>query len=329
MTALTGEGIVYSTVIPTCFSGEALLQLVSRLNSVFRETLCAPHEVILVNDGCFDERHLAVLERCHVEHGAKIIHLSRNFGKPGALMAGFNNVSGQYVVTLDDDLQQLPEDIVALAALRKHDVVMAAYSNRKHSRFIRWSSLVKHQFDRVVLGRAERMTPLKLIRRHVVDAVATMGGSRPYLPGLLVSVTSDIVTVDLEHQFSAYGQSRYTLLKRISQFSGLIINTTSLPLRVAAAVGGLIAAGSVILAFIFAIRKLAGLNPPTGWTSLMFAILFLGGTILLTLGLIGEYLIRILEVVSERRAYHVRSKIGFPPYALSEIDRQPRSSART
>jgi len=216
------------------------------------------------------------------------------------------------VVTIDDDLQQKPEDIAALAAHREHDVVIATYARKRHTLGQRLSSRVKRRFDRIILGYSRPISPLKLLRRHVVDGMLEIATNRPFIPALIRQVSTDCHFVELEHEPSAEGKSRYTLGRRLRQFLDLLIGNSSLAMHGFAVLGFSFAIASFALAIYLAARKLLGLNVETGWTSLMVTMLLVGGLNLMAFGLVGEYFIRLLDVSSRKPAYFVREVLGVP-----------------
>ena len=309
---------IFSVVIPAYNSGDSLVELCDRLERVFSEVMQESYELIIVNDGSSNPVTWPTIERIARRPHVVAINLMRNYGKPGAVMCGIAHAAGRWVVTIDDDLQQLPEDIPKLAALRAHDVVVGEIGVKQHSWWIRFSSRIKARFDRIILGVPCPMSPLKLISAEVAQGMQEISTPRPFIPALLCSVTKDIVSVPIRHKTSRIDSSRYSLFKRFSQFSNLLIGNSSLLLRGI----GIIGATAAVAGFIFALytvsRILLGEEIVPGWASLIIINLTFGGLILIALGINGEYLLRILEHSSSRPAYRVRRLIRSKGHCTGE-----------
>ena len=218
---------------------------------------------------------------------------------------------GQWIVTLDDDLQQRPEDIPALTAHENHDVVVAQFEERYHGPFTLAASWIKSHFDRVILNIPCRISPLKLIRAPVVHAICRLRTNRPFIPAMLGNVTDDFFPVVVRHEPSAHGRSRYTLGRRIRQFSDLLIGNSNLLLRCVGGFGVLVATWGMIYAVYVVFRRLFGTLHEPGWATLVAINLVFGGLTLITLGIVGEYLIRILDGNMGKQPFVVRETLGF------------------
>ena len=298
---------LYSVLVPVYESDSSVVELVERLSAVFEKQLRTSYEVILVDDGSQSPSTWPTCERLAREFSGVIaIRLMRNYGKAHAILCGLKHVSGRYVITIDDDLQQRPEDIPALVQHQEHDVIVANFVTRRHRRLTILSSWTKGLFDRVILGLPCRMSPLKLFKAEVAEAMLKVRTSYPFIPALMAHGTSDFFPVDVQHEKSRHGKSRFTLRRRIKQLSNLLINNSTLLLRTFAFIGGLVALSGFAYAASIIFRRLLGAPPQPGWTSLVVINLVFGGLILIALGIVGEYLIRILEGISNKPPYRVR-----------------------
>lgn len=298
---------IYSVVVPVFESSTSVRELVTRLAAVFEQQLTVSYEVILVDDGSFSPDTWTTCRRLADDSElVTAIRLTRNYGKPGAVLCGLEHARGRFVVTIDDDLQQRPEDIPALIEHQEHDVVVANFERRRHGRFTVAASWVKGHLDRIILGLPCRMSPLKLFKAEVAKAVLEVRTSHPFIPALLASVTKDFVAVVVPHEESSHGRSRYTLRRRVRQLSNLLISNSTLLLRGFGVFGVLVAVGGFGFAISVIARTLLGSPPLPGWASLVVINLVFGGLILVALSLMGEYLIRILDGVSNKPAYVVR-----------------------
>jgi polyisoprenyl-phosphate glycosyltransferase len=325
--------IEYSLVIPVYENLSGLHLLAERITAVFQKQLNSPYEIIFVDDGSRSRQtwqtiaDLAKNDTC-----IKAVRLMRNYGKSSAIMCGFSHSVGKWVITIDDDLQQSPEDIPKLIEHRDHDVVVATFIKKKHGFVARLGSTVKAGFDRHVLRLPFKMSPLKLIKRQVVAAVLTMPTPRPYIPGLLAHVTMDFYPVPLEHHHSFVGRSRYNNFTRVRQLSNQLISNSGFLLRLITLVG----VGSLIFGILmcchFLFSMIGSDNFPNGWSVAIAINLILGGVILLGLGFVGEYLIRLIELGSKKPAYieaelildGVSVSIEAEPISRFDVQRQNR-----
>jgi len=237
------------------------------------------------------------------------VRLMRNYGKAGAVLCGLSRVRGSWVVTLDDDLQQRPEDIPRLAKLREHDVVVANFESSRHSHLRRLSSWIKGLFDRAILGVPCKMSPLKLFKAEVARGMLQIRTPHPFIPALMAHVTRDFVNISVPHE-AGRQESRYTFSRRLRQFSNLLINNSNLLLRSLGGLGLVFGVGGLVYAVTVIVRRVTGVPIQSGWSSLVVINLVFGGLILIALSLIGEYLIRILEGTSEKPAFLVREVAG-------------------
>ncbi len=307
---LSAEKPVYSTVIPVYNSGPQLRELIDRLVRVFEDSVRENYEIILVDDGSTDTATTAMLPELAKLPNLLVINLTRNFGKPGAVMCGLAQSRGGWVVTIDDDLQQCPEDIPKLIEFRDHGMVTATHPKKQHSWFREFTSQIKQKFDRGVLGYTVSLSSLKLIQRHVVDGMLVVSTNRPFIPALIRQVTTDVVAVESQHEKTVYPKSRYTFRRRWDQFTNLFIGNSDFMMRVFAWVGFSFAAMSFFLATVIIGRKLVGYPIQVGWSSLMVTILLIGGLNLAAIGVSGQYFIRILDVSSDKPAFIIRDTMG-------------------
>lgn len=300
----------WSVVVPVYNSGPALADLVSRVLATFDAHLGPEVEVILVDDGSPRRETAELVVDLAAQPRVRAYRLTRNYGKPGAVLCGLAASRGTWVVTIDDDGQQRPEDIPALVAHDAHDVVIATHSRKHHTAVQRLTSAVKHQFDRRVLGYEFPLSPLKLLHRRVVDGMVEVAGNRPFIPALIREVTDDIVAVPLPHEPSAYEGSRYTVAARWRQFLNLLIGNSSVFMHAVVVLGIVVMLLSLALVAAIVVRRVLGIPTAAGWSSLMIAILLIGGLNLGAMGIAGQYFIRILDTSSRKPAFRVREVHG-------------------
>lgn len=304
------EPPLVSVVVPV-YDTPDLLALADRIDDAFRARE-ERHEIIFVDDASprgdlWPRLEQLASERSHV----RAMQLARNFGQQAATLCGLREARGEIIITMDDDLQHDPADIAALLALRDHDVVIGQLVRSEHPFLRRLASRAKGRFDELILGKPKhlQLSSFRLLSRTVVDGVLSMRTPNPFLPALLFHVTKDVVGAPVSHSRRLSGTSGYTLRKLLRVFSNLLINNSSVLLRTAASTGMLFAALSFVLAAVAIYRKLMDDVAVTGWTSLFAALMLIGGLLLVSVGIIGEYLIRIIESSESRPPYFVRRRI--------------------
>ena len=300
---------LYSIIVPVYKSIESLEELSLRSKAVFDTIDDADHELIFINDSPFSKETAGCLKELS-ENNQNIvaIELMKNFGQQAATLCGIEHARGDYIITMDDDLQHAPEDIIHLMEKQEHDVVIARFKDKKHSFFKRITSEIKSYFDYLILGKPKhiRLTSFRLIKSEIARLMFKRKTPYPFIPALLFSITDDIVNVELEHHARHEGKSNYTFVKMLQLFSNLIINNSSFLLRIIGYIGIFIALLSGASTVVIIANKLIYGVAVAGWTSLMLLILFFGGMIMFTLGIIGEYLLRIIATTEERPVYYVR-----------------------
>ena len=160
----------YSIVIPVYKSSSSLIELAERTEQLFLKMPNAEYELIFVNDSPFSKKTVDTLEVLAQRNPQIIvIELMKNFGQQAATLCGIKYAKGDYIITMDDDLQHWPEDICKLMEEQEHDVVIARFRDKKHSPFKRFTSEIKGYFDHIILGKPRflRLSPFRLIKAEV------------------------------------------------------------------------------------------------------------------------------------------------------------------
>jgi undecaprenyl-phosphate 4-deoxy-4-formamido-L-arabinose transferase len=251
-------------------------------------------EFVLVNDGSRDGSDAAC--QAITKNSLDVIYvcLRRNFGEHNAVMCALNHASGAYVVIIDDDFQNPPEEILTLVneAEKGFDVVYSRYEKKMHSSFRNLGSKFNDMVATWLLEKPKDLylSSFKLIRQEVVTEIIKYSGPFPYIDGLLLRVTNNIGTVVVHHADRKEGRSNYTLKKLISLWMNMFINFSVKPLRLFSAAGALLAAISALLILSFLIEKFFSPSQNIGWTSIIVSVTFFAGVQMLFLGLIAEYI---------------------------------------
>lgn len=298
----------YSTVIPVFNSAGIVSETIDACARFFEQEGLA-YEIIAVDDGSTDESW-EVLQRSAAKNPAVVaVRLLRNYGQHSAVHCGLAVSRGEYVVILDDDLQNRPEEIPKLiqAAAEGADVVFGKFLRKKHSLTRRAGSWLTNRVNTAVFDKPRDLvlTNFKLIHRRVVDRILAHRTPFPYINGLAVLYARRPASVPVEHHERRVGKSNYGPVKIAELLTRILFNYSAFPLRFVTTAGLTIAALSFCFAaYVLAKALIVGTTVP-GWASVVVMLAFFNGMTLLVLGMIGEYLIRILKQISMTEPYHV------------------------
>jgi glycosyltransferase involved in cell wall biosynthesis len=297
-----------SIVIPVYNGARSIGELVAAL-----EGLAVPggHEIVLVND-CSPDDSLAVCRG--LVAGARVpitlVDLARNFGEHNAVMAGLRQARGQHIITMDDDLQNPPSEVLRLLEFAQSsgkDVVYTYYGHKEHAF---WRNLGSRFTNRVADWLLDKpkglyLSSFRCMTQFVAREIIRYEGPFPYVDGLILQVTQSIGRVEVQHLPRAHGGSNYTLRRLVRLWLNMVVNFSVMPLRLATFIGfalgltGLIGTLWVVLDALF-------YQTPAGWASISVAVLLLSGVQLTMLGLIGEYLGRLYLTANRKPQSIVR-----------------------
>jgi len=303
-----------SIVIPVYNSERIVPELTKQLVDVLSGML---FEVILVNDYSSDNSWGVISNICQKYEQVKGVCLSKNFGQDNAIMAGLGQAEGDYIVIMDDDLQHSPHDIPDLYKTIKEracEVCYADYSgDKKQSLWKNLGSFLNSKQAEILLNKPHDvyLSPFKIIKRNVLKSILDYDGPYPYVDGLIARSTRSITQVKVIHQKRYDGNSNYTIIKSFSVFFKHLTGFSVVPLRIASFVG----ISSSIIGFVLGVYYIIGYfsgNNPEGWTTLVALQLFVGGGILASMGLLGEYIGRMYMLINKT-----------PQYVIRELKSQP------
>jgi polyisoprenyl-phosphate glycosyltransferase len=302
-----------TAVVPVYNSAGTLPALASRL-AVVLERLDPHYEIVFIDDGSADDSW-AVLRDVQAASPGHIhaVQLMRNYGQHNALMCGFRHARGRYLVTLDDDLQNPPEEIPKLVhAVRASglDLVYGVPDSRNHAAFRNLGSALVNAFFRRVFRSAGRVTPFRVVRRELVESVLPYRLNFTFVDGLFAWNTQRVGHVRVEHHPRADGRSGYSAGKLAVLAVNLFTNFSLLPLQLVSACGFLAATAGLLLALACVALYFTVNVVVPGWASIMVTVLVLGGIQLLSLGIMGEYLGRLHMNVNRKPQYVERNRIG-------------------
>ena len=302
-----------SFVIPCYNSSQTIEKVVEEIQSTMEKLLAYQYEIILVNDCSPDNTFEVIAGLCEKYSNICGINLAKNFGQHGALMAGFHQVTGDILVCLDDDGQTPADEVDKLLAEIENgqDVVYARYDHKKHSLFRNFGSWVNEKMAQFLLGKPKELfvSSYFAARRFIVDEMLKYENAYPYVIGLVLRTTKRISNVTVNHREREIGTSGYTLGKLLALwFNGFTAFSTK-PLRIATLSGGVFAVAGFLYGIYTVIKKFVNPAVPMGFSSLMAAVLFMGGMLMIMLGLIGEYIGRMYICMNNAPQFVVRDLI--------------------
>lgn len=300
-----------SVVVPVFRSAPLLPELVQRLKAAL-ESEARPWEIVLVDDASPDDSYAVMRQARAAEPRVRIVQLARNHGQQHATLCGLNYARGSEVVTIDDDLQSLPEEIaLLLAKLREgHAAVIGRLTLRQHRWWRNLGSRANQRLAGTILGKPRRLylSSFRALSRAAVDRIVRYKGAHPHISALLLKSVpaSAIANVDVSHAPRSVGGSTYSLRKLLKTASFLLINHSYIPLRMMVGWGFFLSFLSLLFAGLVVVQVLFLGHGLPGWPSLSVLIAFLSGNILMALGIVGEYLGRLVEEysVSDQFAVH-------------------------
>lgn len=305
---------LYSVVVPVYNSQHTLQELYDRIKNVFQDTIHEEFELILVDDSSRDDSYKVMQELHHRDPRVKIIQMAKNFGQHPALLCGFSYAQGDFIITMDDDLQHPPEELPKMIDVMNQrddvDVIIAKYQGRKHNPIRRLGTWVSVYATSKMLKKPKdlEITSFRLIRRFIIDAILKMNVRLPQIGNLLVQTSNRIINVTVKHDSRKYGKSGYSFKRLAKDLIYDITTNSAFPLIVVRDLGLLSFAVSVILGLVYLARYFLYGVSVEGWTSLVLIMLAYNGIILLSVGIIGEYLMHILDESKKMPNYVERRK---------------------
>ncbi|WP_243305001.1 glycosyltransferase family 2 protein [Geothrix oryzisoli] len=308
-----------SLVIPIFNEEEVLPLLIPRLREILN-TLSCPSEVILVDDGSSDRSIQILLKESESDSRLKVLALARNFGHQLAATAGLDFSRGEAVILMDADLQDPPELISAM--LEKYcqgfDVVYAKRTAREGETWFKKATA--WAFYRIMRRLIHKDLPVdvgdyRLMSRPCLDALQSMRETHRFLRGMVAWIGFPQTSVEFIRPRRAAGETKYPLSKMLLFAWNAALSFSPLPLRLIFGAGMTLAIGSFSYGLFAMGATFWGLDVVRGWASSIAVTCFIGGTILVSIGLLGEYVAKIYEQVKERPLYVVARTKNFPPKA--------------
>ena len=285
---------LYSIVVPVYNSEKSLEELYSRIKNTFAGFEGKDFELILVDDSSKDASFEIMTKLHNMDSRVKAIQLAKNCGQHPALLCGFSYAEGEFVVTMDDDLQHPPEEIGKLIdhmdANENVDVVIGKYESKKHGPIRNLGTFASNWVSSIVFKKPMdlQLTSFRLMKKFVVDNLCALHVNLPRIGNMLLQVSNRIENVTVEHDERKYGKSGYSFGRLVKDLINNIVTNSAFPLVI--------------------VRNISGVSIQ-GWTTLVLLVLLFSGLALFGIGVIGEYLMRILNEAKKMPNYFVRKEM--------------------
>jgi dolichol-phosphate mannosyltransferase len=306
--------MIHISIVSPVYRGEKMVAELVRRNVESVSTITDDYEIILVNDASPDNSWDEIVKQCALNPKVKGINLSRNFGQHYAITAGLHYAKGDWVVVMDCDLQDRPEEIPNLyrKALDGFDIVYARRAARKDGFLKRQSSLWFHRVFKWLSGLKSDSTIANfgIYKRCVIEEFNKMPEKARSFPSLVQYLGFKDTAIDVEHASRAEGKSSYSLHKLLKLSFDVIVSNSNKPLRMAVGLGFGMAAVSFLMAVYNVIAKWAGIIRVPGYTTTLFSIWFVGGLLLFVMGILGLYIGKTFDQVKGRQLFVVMDKVN-------------------
>ena len=303
-----------SFVIP-CYRSEHTIEIVvEEIDTLMQSHTDYRYEIVLVNDYSPDNVWEKIVNLAEKRENIKAVSFAKNFGQHAALMAGYRVAEGDIVVSLDDDGQTpVDETFVLIDKLNEgYDVVYARYHQLKESLWRRCGSWLSNKMSEVLIGKPKEIlgSSFYAMKNFVAKEMVKYKNSYPFVGGLVFRSTKSIANVYVNHRDRLEGTSGYSFLKLFKLWMNGFTAFSVIPLRASSLIGVICAILGFIFGIVTIVRKLLYPGISIGWSSTVSIMLFMGGLIMLMLGMIGEYIGRIYISLNNSPQYVIKETVN-------------------
>jgi polyisoprenyl-phosphate glycosyltransferase len=302
----------YSIVIPVYNSEQIVATTVDEVVRVFTEH-GLEHEVILVNDGSPDDSWSVIADKARTTPNVVALDLLHNYGQHYANLAGLRESTGDYVITMDDDLQNPPDQALLLIdeALTGKDVVFGEFETKQAAGYRRMGSKMISKINQRIFGQPPDLpvSNFRILRRDVVNRICAARTAYPYMTGQALLYSRHRSHVKVRHEPRRVGSSNYSTLRILRLVLTILFSYSSFPLRLMAVVGFAVSAISFLLGGFYLLMGVFGVTHVQGWTTLVVLLALFNGFTIAMLSMLGEYVVRTLQAVSSDQHYHVTARV--------------------
>lgn len=305
-----------SFVIPCYGSEKTIGFVINEIEEVVSQRSDYDYEIICVNDRSPDNVLDVLKEIVKTHKKVRVADLAKNFGKHSAVMAGLSMTTGDYIVSLDDDGQCPMDrlwDLIDPLVNDEADMTMAKYPKKKQSALKNFGSHVNSLMSRTLINKPAKLqfSNFFVMKSYMVQEILKYDNPYPYLEGLILRTTKNILSVEMEERDRFAGKGNFTLLKSLSLWINGFTAFSVVPLRISSLIGMICAVIGFVYGLIVIIRKIILPGISVGWSSTVAIMLFIGGLIMLMLGMIGEYIGRIYISINNSPQYVIRQIYSF------------------
>tara|TARA_B100000963_G_C22615603_1_gene667171 strand:- start:1210 stop:2142 length:933 start_codon:yes stop_codon:yes gene_type:complete len=298
----------FSVLIPVFNSSKTIGLLITKIKNVLQKL---EYKIILVNDSSTDDTD----EQCkelYQNNQSKIIYikLKKNFGEHNAVYAGLNYIYGDRVFIIDDDFQNDPDELIKMINYsynNNFDVIYSKYKKKKHSIIRNFFSKINDLTANAILNKPKNiyLSSFKCIKKDVVDLIIKYTNTNIYIDGMIFEITSKIGQIEVSHNERASGKSNYNFFKLLKLYSNMVFGFSIKPLRYIAIIGIILFIFSLIIGGIIIFEKLFISDVPLGYSSLIISIIFFSSVQLIFIGVLSEYVGKILKNSSNAPQYSI------------------------
>jgi glycosyltransferase involved in cell wall biosynthesis len=303
----------YSVVVPVFNSEPVVGRTIERIVSAFTEAGLS-YELVLVNDGSRDRSWEVISAAAQANPNILALDLLKNYGQHHANLAGFRESTGDFVITMDDDLQNPPEEVFALIkeALKGHDVVFGRFERKQAPGYRRLGSQLISLINRRVFLQPPGLavSNFRILRRDVVDRICRSRTAHPYITGQALLYSQSPADVTVRHEPRPVGKSNYNLVRILRLVLSILFSYSLFPLRASALIGFVVAFASFLLGGFYLVHSFFVNTPVPGWTTIAVLLSLFSGMIIALLSMLGEYIVRTLNAVSSEESYYVSQRVS-------------------
>ena len=310
---LSSNQDLYSVVIPV-YNSEAVVNKTVQETIRFFQEYQLNFQIILVNDGSSDSSWEVIKRLANEDDRITSVNFLKNYGQHTTVFCGIRHAIGDYIITMDDDMQNPPGEIIHLIEKihQGYDTVFAEFREKRHNIIRKIGSRIVGYLNYKIFGKPKDivLTNFRIFSNEVGKRVADYQTFYPYIPGLILKFSSTVGNVETDHREREVGSSNYTPLTILRLVARLLFNYSSFPLKFLSTIGFIIAFLS-FLAGIYYIGKnfIQGVDVP-GWTTIVVLLSFLNGFVIIMLGVMGEYLARMMNQLSVSESYHIKEIVN-------------------
>ena len=301
-----------SIIIPVFNSENTIETLVNNITKILGNAY--QFEVILINDSSEDNSEKKCKLLVEKFSNVSLFSLSKNFGEHNAIMAGLNKCTGDYAVIMSDDLQHSTDALLELIkyGIEKKDnfdVIYTYYNKKKYNFFKNIGSKFNDIVANFLLTKPKNLylSSFKFINRFLITEIIKHQSPFTYIDGLILGTTNKIGKIKVEHNERVHGKSGYTLMKMMQLWSNMSTSFSIFPLRLSLLMGSVLSCVGFIFALIFIFNKLFNNIFPTGTAAIFVAVTIFSGVILISVGLIGEYVGRMFISLNKKPQFVIRN----------------------